>query len=678
MGYRIYTNHNDLVHFITGDLAEVALDTETMGQSWRELHALRNEPMTPAERKKFDKAIKDDRSGLSVSENILAVVQFCRRDGDALLFFLNGRHAIENCKLLFRYLLDLKPVWLLHNAKFDLTQIEHHLGISFVGQEIHDTMICETLIHGNKDYKTSMALKSVSAKYAESTEDTKADSTGTQLSDWWAGMPSDEQLEYAYRDTAILFNIYDKQVVALKNMTAVKKIENTLIVPLREVEKTGFKFDTEKLHLFIEKARVESAKYEAVFRNVFGDVNPNSPKQMIEAVEKVYQVIPKVEKWDKTTKKFEAVNSTDKFALLKYGLLEHEDLRAMLRHKELEKMITEAETWLGYNGNRLYTEYVQLARKDDGKTGGTRTGRLSSTPNMQNQSNLMKQFIVAPEGYTIIGADYAAIELRMMASLADDTAFKAMFRQGRNPHLEMAAKAFRTPMDAITKKSNLYKSGKIANFLFIYKGSGRRFVDSVLAATDGKLRLTVDEGNAFQDAFFEEHPDIKNYLANNFARACEVGYVSTRSGRRRYYNWGDRPADLEPMGKVFWPAQRRFVSSRYAPDWKWEKVCANTPDQGTCADACKLAIIRLINRINPSFNVLATTHDSIDILSISDKIQENAILLQDAMVTAMATFMKDVEPVVELTAGHCWASKPEHDEDGLVFQTDFQEPLLMG
>lgn len=57
----------------------------------------------------------------------------------------------------------------------------------------------------------------------------------------------------------------------------------------------------------------------------------------------------------------------------------------------------------------------------------TRTGRISSTePNMQNipvrdeRGSHLREFFVAPQGQVLIDADYSQIELRVLASIADD------------------------------------------------------------------------------------------------------------------------------------------------------------------------------------------------------------------------------------------------------------------
>jgi DNA polymerase-1 len=54
------------------------------------------------------------------------------------------------------------------------------------------------------------------------------------------------------------------------------------------------------------------------------------------------------------------------------------------------------------------------------KPWGTRTGRLSSSPNAQNWPKWLRAAVVAPPGRMIVGADFDQLELRIMAALSGD------------------------------------------------------------------------------------------------------------------------------------------------------------------------------------------------------------------------------------------------------------------
>jgi DNA polymerase-1 len=77
------------------------------------------------------------------------------------------------------------------------------------------------------------------------------------------------------------------------------------------------------------------------------------------------------------------------------------------------------------------------------------TGRLSSTdPNLQNipirreVGRLVRSAFVAPEGYSIVSADYSQIELRVLAHLAKDEALGIAFRERVDVHTHTASLVF--------------------------------------------------------------------------------------------------------------------------------------------------------------------------------------------------------------------------------------------
>ena len=78
------------------------------------------------------------------------------------------------------------------------------------------------------------------------------------------------------------------------------------------------------------------------------------------------------------------------------------------------------------------------------------TGRLSSTnPNLQNipirtdmGKEIRKAFIPRDEDHTLLAVDYSQIELRIVASVAEDAGMIDAFKAGLDIHSATAAKVF--------------------------------------------------------------------------------------------------------------------------------------------------------------------------------------------------------------------------------------------
>lgn len=491
-------------------------------------------------------------------------------------------------------------------------------------------------------------------------------------------------------DCLVLHYIYEQQRDALKfkGLSRVAALENKITPALVKMEEVGVKYDRERLNIFVKLAETKRTEYETTFKEFFGDVNPSSPKQVVKAIEEKYGVVPMTKKWDKDLNVFVDKPSVDKFTLLEYGLRDEEPIKALIAIKEISKNIQQAETWLNDKYDRFYPSFIQLKHMSHSeKGGGARTGRITSSPNLLNLSNFMKQFIIADDDWVILDTDFSAIELRLVASYAGEEVLKKAFIEGRDPHTEMAAWAFQMPIEKIGKKSKERRIAKEVNFGFIYGMYGRKFCSRVLRATNGEIKLSAEEGTAFRDKFFERYPAIDLWHKTQFAQACIDAFVTTRSGRRREYNEANRPSDIRPLGRIYHPLLGTWFQSRYATDWRWRNIAYNTPIQGTGADGDKEAIANLYSRELPWwFRPFVTVYDNIGALVHRDYIPEGAEILEDAMIRGMSKYLPDIPVVVETTVGKSWANAPAKlaevgdirkvEEDyGLWVQSEFQTEI---
>lgn len=693
--------------FLAGDLSLIACDTETMGRQWlqlrRELYpiegwekATRGCAQWEFIKERRDKLEKVKKEALNPRKNHLATVQLCTADYRTLIL-VNRDEELRQflAGFLGSLIRKVNPVWVFQNAKFDFHQFSHHLQIDFTGQRIHDTQLCGALIKGAGD-NLPVGLAQLCEDNQLPAEFRKEEDAEERVSDWWTSPLTDKQITYAARDVQCLLMLYDKQRAhMIKNgLHKVRHLECNFISRLRDIEDVGARVDREKLSQFIAKADEVIKTNELTFRAVFGEkVNPYSPAQMLAAIETQYGITPKLERYDAKKRTFVEVPSTDKVALLESGLLDminggprYPEMQAYIAMRETRKNKTEAETWKELPDGKLFVNFHQLQTRsvDKSEEGGARTGRMSTSPQLNNISNLMKQFIVAPDGWAICSSDFAGEELRVVAALANEENMLQALRNGRSLHMEMAVE-MGTPLEELHKKHPAYRIGKEANFGFIYWMSGRRFSKKVFEATHGEIKLTPEEGWAAHAAFFEKWPGIQTYHMNQLAYGAIHGYVETRSGRRRYYNHADRPVLDRDCVRFRYPGQTVLVNPKEhhdwcyrAADWRWRNVTANTPVQGTCADIIKLALTRLVDKFRGMrAQVFASVYDSIDYFVQEDKVAETVPVVDSVMKEAFKYYIPEIAGEIEHTAGRSWAAAPKdiRKEDRGLWIIDNTEPL---
>lgn len=215
----------------------------------------------------------------------------------------------------------------------------------------------------------------------------------------------------------------------------------------------------------------------------------------------------------------------------------------------------------------------------------TATGRLSSSdPNLQNiprDSNIRSLF-VAPEGHTLIVADYDQIELRVMAMFSQDKELLHVFNNNIDIHTGAAALLFKKSIDDVTSEER--QIGKGVNFLTAYGGGAGK-----LARTTG---IPFEQAQEMIQEYYRQFAGLTDWKQQVVAEGRKMGYVKTLSGRRR------RLPDLMSNDK-----ENRARAERQA---------VNAVVQGSAADLCKQAMINITHDLkDTNLKMLVQVHDEL-------------------------------------------------------------------
>ena len=239
----------------------------------------------------------------------------------------------------------------------------------------------------------------------------------------------------------------------------------------------------------------------------------------------------------------------------------------------------------------------------------TATGRLSSSnPNLQNipirseEGSLIRQAFIVPKGCKIISADYSQIELKILAHVANVTAFKEAFANRQDIHDITARQVF--GVQEIDEQ--LRRKAKTINFGIIYGISPFGLAK--------RLGITFQEAAEYINYYFSCYPEIKVYMEKAVSIARNHGYVETLFGRRCFVR------DIN--NKI--PYLRQFA----------ERAAINAPLQGTAADIIKRAMIRLFDQLK-SGKIILQVHDELLVEVEESRVQETAKLMKDVMENAI-------------------------------------------
>jgi uracil-DNA glycosylase family 4 len=227
------------------------------------------------------------------------------------------------------------------------------------------------------------------------------------------------------------------------------------------------------------------------------------------------------------------------------------------------------------------------------KIHATPSGRFGTSPAIQNWPDSMQKMIIPDKGHVIVGADYAALELRISALLAGQEDLIQAFLTNADIHARHAGYFFPSVWPQVDKewresadtdqerdikvpiRDKLRGRGKNVTFGKIYRAGDQTLYEQIRerlteVKTPEEHRKLKQEVAAMSAALDNAYPNIPEWAESMAILAEETNCLRTAiSGRIR--KW--------PMGEVV-PTE-----------------AANHPIQGLAADIMNQATRRLIERL---------------------------------------------------------------------------------
>ncbi len=396
-----------------------------------------------------------------------------------------------------------------------------------------------------------------------------------------------------------------------------KNIELPLCTVLAESEYFGVEVDSEFLKTFGENLDKEIKVLIASIYDLAGSTfNINSPKQLGKVLfEDLLLPVQRKTKIGYSTDN-EVLESLVKYHPIADYIIHYRQL-TKLRSTYVDGLMKS----IAFDG-RIHTIFTQTV---------TQTGRISSIePNLQNipvrtaLGRELRKAFVAKEGYSLIDADYSQIELRILAHIADDKVMQEIFESGNDIHTQTASEIFCLPEFMIS--SELRRRAKAINFGIVY-GLG----DYSLSQDIG---VTRKEAKQYIENYLNTFSGVNSYVQDIIAFAREHGYIETLFGRRRYVP--------------------EITSSKKNIAAFAERVCRNTPIQGTAADIIKLAMVRVsdsLKREGLKARLILQIHDELIIEAPENEVEKASEILRREMEHV---YKFKVPLVTDLRCGKTW------------------------
>lgn len=494
------------------------------------------------------------------------------------------------------------PKFVAHNGASDIAKLKKwgfKVDDSFL---VWDTFLMAHVIDSSRrDYSlenlSKLDLGISQPKYEDITGSKKSASHVTLDK-----LPVELVAEYNALQTFTTFKLYKHQLQQINSkneeMHYCRKIEQPVSTIFRAMESRGIRIDLDYLKELKEHLEEQKQPIEESIKNELGDINLNSPKQLLEALN-----------GKGITPEFKGKPSTDKRALSIYQNKNKDPLLAqLLEFSELETLLSSFVNPYLERGQEIAHPWFNQA--------GTRTGRPScSNPNLlqipkrTDNGKLVRRMFIARVGYLFGDCDYGQIEPRIMAHLSKDKAMCLMFNSGVKFH------------DFTNERMKMddYDKAKVLNLSVGYRATFKS-VAQQLKCSDHQAQKEID-------TWWGMFPGLRYWQDKLIWQSKKDGYCTTLMGRR---------IKIEGLNEYN----------------KWKREAAvrqllNNIIQGSASEIMKLAMIKVdeIPQVFPLIQVY-------DQLVFEVKNEAMVMVVKETMEKAVKL---DVPLVVEAKSGLNWA-----------------------
>jgi len=325
-----------------------------------------------------------------------------------------------------------------------------------------------------------------------------------------------------------------------------------------------------------------------------------------------------------------------------------EFITRLLEYRKSKKLfdtyITGVKDALDYNGSdKIYVEY---------RLDGTVTGRLSNAGYSAGEHNKgisfhtlpretkfnIRDYVVAPKGWKFITADMKAMELRVIAHLAKEKNMAKAFQDKVDLHYYSASMTFNKPVNKITKEER--QIAKEVSFLTIYGGT-----EVTLSQRRG---ISLKKAKSIIDGWMATFPAIPVYMEKVHNFVMENEYAYTIFGRRR-----NLPNVRSTAKWIVGEALRQGLNFT---------VQSAASDTLVC---CLLGLNEDLKKSGLRSKIIATVHDSVELIAPEDEVEETIKLLYYHMmeypyIQEHFGFKYSVPLEVEIMVGDSFGSGTEY------------------
>lgn len=418
-----------------------------------------------------------------------------------------------------RQLLAQPGVKIFHNKAFDEPKLLAACGLEELGGPAFCTMLAARMLQPD----LFMGLNSVASLYLDTTR--------------WKHLSDDQPELYNAWDVARTLHLYESEIVELDRSGQRELFEQTIIPGTGVLQRTsarGIKVSLPRREAWTRSLEDKVMELLFAWDTLAPGVSPRSNAKVVQLLQDAG--IPRLPSSFTTS----GGDSVDEFALREMLFWAEENqgserakevINTLLEYRKYNKLLSTYTSYPLDDDGRVHTSFLPASKDYDPDTGKELAGtwRLTTRPNMQNQPLEARLIYIPDPGMTMLEADYAQIELRVIAYLSQD------------PHLIAAVNQTDVFADVCTALGIDRVRAKNGIYGTFYLGGARKL--SRTFRSQG-FRISVQECQEIQDGVRSRYARAWAYMNEVGENARNTYQVTNPFYLKRYfYAKKDAPPD---------------------------------------------------------------------------------------------------------------------------------------
>jgi len=349
-----------------------------------------------------------------------------------------------------------------------------------------------------------------------------------ELKEWRASNIDANLWTYNAKDACVTLEIYHKlkeQLTLVDNWDAYNDLL-LLQEPILYMTASGFNVDMKAIEEHKKYFQEELDKAEALFKEKHGNINPYSPKQLLELAKKNGISIPT--KQGRETLDKDAIHKISK----KHTIFD--EVLAIRTNKKL--IATYLSSELDGVDNRIRFSL---------NSAGTETGRLSSSKsifgygfNFQNVPKQIRNIIIPDEGMVFSEVDLVGAEAMVVAYESNDYALIRLFENGGNIHKYTARLIWNCDDEYIDNDKKLKEEKGLHTQSLYYKAKKVRHSGNykgTWVTLSNQLDISAAEAKKLLHKFYANSPNLTLWHSIVLKKLSSDRTITTPFKRKRIF-----------------------------------------------------------------------------------------------------------------------------------------------